>query len=115
MTIKPLRKCFVVVMDNGHTCMWSIAWRKKDCIAAYASGIGESDTIRAWESAKKRGHVFPGLFKGERSPRNSDYKNAYDLIRAAKAGNVSEARARALLEKHGGEMYRVTVRFEVAQ
>jgi len=36
--------------------MWSIAWRKKDCIAAYASGIGESDTIRAWESAKKRGH-----------------------------------------------------------
>jgi len=60
-------------------------------------------------------HVFPGLFKGERSPRNSDYKNAYDLIRAAKAGNVSEARARALLEKHGGEMYRVTVRFEVGQ
>jgi len=56
MTVKPLKNCFVVVMDNGHTCLWSIAWRKKDCIAAYASGIGESDTIKAWESAKKRGH-----------------------------------------------------------
>lgn len=59
-------------------------------------------------------HVFPGLFKGQRGPRNSEYKNAYDIIRSARAGNVSEARAKALLEKHGGKLYRVTVRFEVA-
>jgi len=58
MTIKPLRKCFVVVMDNGHTCMWSIAWRKKDCIAAYATGLGGSndDFEKMWKNAKKRGH-----------------------------------------------------------
>lgn len=59
-------------------------------------------------------HVFPELFKKKRGPKETEYKRVYSIIRAAKAGKVSEARARALLEKYGGEGYRVTVRFEVA-
>jgi len=59
-------------------------------------------------------NVFPTLFKGDRKPTGNEYKRVYAIIRAARAGTVSEARAKALLEKHGGGMYRVTVRFEVA-
>lgn len=59
-------------------------------------------------------NVFPGLFKGERNGLNKDYKRAYSIIRAAKAGTVTDDRAKALLEKYGGGLYRVTVRFEIA-
>lgn len=59
-------------------------------------------------------HVFPTLFKGDRQPKDREYKRVYSIIRDAKAGKVSEARARALLEKYGGGLYRVTVRFEIA-
>lgn len=61
-------------------------------------------------------HIFPDLFKGKRKPdgEGNEYKRVYSIIRAAKAGTVSEARAKALLEKYGGEAYRVTVRFEIA-
>lgn len=55
MTIRPLRKCFVVVMDSGWVCNWSIAYRKKDAIEAYAHGIDEK-LPKAWKDAKKRGH-----------------------------------------------------------
>ena len=59
-------------------------------------------------------NVFPTLFKGERNPKNKEYKRVYSILRAARAGIVSEDRARALLNEYGGESYRVTVRFEVA-
>ena len=59
-------------------------------------------------------HIFPSLFQGERNPMNKEYKRVYSIIRAARDGVVTEDRAKALLEKHGGGMYRVTVRFEVA-
>ena len=58
-------------------------------------------------------HVFPTLFKGQRNPRNPEHKNAYDIIRDARNGKVSESRARALLEKFGGQDYRVTTAFEI--
>ena len=58
-------------------------------------------------------NVFPGLFKGQRNGLNKDYKRAYSIIRDAKAGTVTDDRAKALLEKHGGGLYRVNVRFEV--
>lgn len=58
-------------------------------------------------------HIFPTLFKGNRNPKDAEYKRVYSIIRAAKAGTVSEERAKSLLQKHGGDMYRVTVLFEV--
>lgn len=45
-------------------------------------------------------------------------KNEYDRVRKiisdANRGRVSDARARNLLEKYGGDSYRVTTFFEVA-
>lgn len=55
ITIRPLKGYFVVVMDNGWVCNWSIAYRKKDAIGAFADGLGEK-LPKAWDDAKKRGH-----------------------------------------------------------
>lgn len=62
-------------------------------------------------------HVFPTLFKGKRKPdgEGKEYKRVYQVIRDAKAGKLSEARAKAILQEYGGEAYRVTTRFEVGE
>ena len=60
-------------------------------------------------------HVFPTLFKKSRGPKDKEYKRVYSIIRSAKSGTVSDSRAKDLLEKHGGDAYRVKVRFEVAE
>jgi hypothetical protein len=59
--------------------------------------------------------VWPELFKRSRRPDNAPYKWAYTIIKDAKRGRVSDSRARALLEMYGGDAYRVTTSFEVAQ
>ena len=55
ITIRPLKNVFVVVMDTGWVCNWSISGRKKYAIQSFADGLGEK-LPKSWEDAKKRGH-----------------------------------------------------------
>lgn len=59
-------------------------------------------------------HRFKAAFDGRPRKGNKEYFTAYQTIQAAKRGKVTDARARALLEKHGGNMYRCVSYFEVA-
>ena len=60
-----------------------------------------------------RENVFPGLFEGERKPDNKKYKWVYSILMDDEKFEVSETRAKKLLEKYGGDRYRVNTSFEV--
>lgn len=59
-------------------------------------------------------HGFKALWPKQRKMSNPEYAWALKIIQDARSGSVSEKRAKALLEKYGGEQYRVTTSFEVA-
>lgn len=61
-----------------------------------------------------RENGFKALWPKQRKMSNPEYAWALKIIQDARAGRVSEKRAKALLEKYGGEQYRVTTSFEVA-
>jgi hypothetical protein len=54
--------------------------------------------------------ILPELKQGEKA----EYDRVRKIINDARLGRVSDTRARALLQKYGGENYRVTTAFEVA-
>lgn len=56
---------------------------------------------------------WKSLWPGNRNGRNKEYSWGQKIIQDAHGGNMSDTRARALLEKFGGEAYRVTSAFEV--
>ena len=59
-------------------------------------------------------HGFRPAFKGKTGKNNPDYFRAVQIIKSAKNENgVSYERARWLLEKFGGQDYRVTTAFEI--
>lgn len=58
--------------------------------------------------------VWPSLFVGNRNPFNTEYKRTLEIIKSARAGTVSAGRAWRLLEKYGGDLYRMETTFEVA-
>lgn len=58
-------------------------------------------------------HHFQDVFKGASKAGAKDYFRAYHIIKSAKAGNVSDKRARWLLETYGGGRYKCSTVFEV--
>lgn len=56
---------------------------------------------------------WKALWPGERNGKNKEYSWGAKIIHDAHDGRMSERRARALLEKFGGEAYRVNSTFEV--
>jgi len=57
---------------------------------------------------------FKALWPKNRKMSNTEYAWALKIIQDARINKVSEQRAKALLEKYGGEAYRCTTAFEVA-
>jgi hypothetical protein len=58
-------------------------------------------------------HHFTETFKGDTKAGSKSYFRAYHIIQAAKAGTVSDKRARWLLETYGRGHYKCSSLFEV--
>jgi hypothetical protein len=58
-------------------------------------------------------HYFQDAFKGSSNAGTKDYFRAYHIIQSAKAGTVSDKRAKWLLETYGGGRYKCSTVFEV--
>ena len=58
-------------------------------------------------------HYFQKAFKGSSNAGTKDYFRAYQIIQSAKAGTVSDKRAKWLLETYGGGRYKCSTVFEV--
>lgn len=56
---------------------------------------------------------WKSLWPGNRNGKNKEYSWGQKIIQDAHDGKMSDTRARALLERFGGEAYRVTSAFEV--
>lgn len=58
-------------------------------------------------------HVFPSMFVGARNKDNKEYHRVFRIIQAAKSGDVSDTRAKWLLETYGCGRYKCSSVFEV--
>ena len=61
-----------------------------------------------------KSETYKELWKGERNSTNKEYAWARKIVNDASKGQVSETRARLLIEQYGGQSYRVNTCFEVA-
>jgi hypothetical protein len=61
-----------------------------------------------------KSETYKDLWKGTRNSTNKEYAWARKIVNDASKGQVSETRARLLIEQYGGQEYRVNTCFEVA-
>ena len=59
-------------------------------------------------------NVFPGIDFGVRNAANKEYRRVLQFCKdARKPGGITDARAMSILERWGGDKYRVAISFEI--